>query len=181
MMETTILGINNLLSNKGQIEGVPRNPRTIRDEKFIRLKKSLVEDPDMLHVRELMVYPFKNKFVVIGGNMRLEALKELGYTSIPCKILRADTDAATLRRYALKDNGSYGDWDHSELSSNWDEQEILDSGIDIPITEVEEDIQDGEQVKDISTTLKVECENVVKLRELFIELQQRGFICELKN
>lgn len=66
--------ISLLEPNKGQIKGLPRNPRTIKDKRFKALKKSIEDAPEMLALRELLVYPHNGKFVVIGGNMRLKAV-----------------------------------------------------------------------------------------------------------
>lgn len=179
-MKAAILGMNNLLENKGQIEDVPKNPRFIKDDKFVILKQSIVEDPDMLSLRELIVMPWKNKFVIMGGNMRYKAMKELGYTEAPCKILDADTPADKLRRIILKDNGGYGEHDTEILANEFTEAELLTAGIDVPIVEEEEDVVEETETHDISTKLVVECMDVERLRELFIELQQRKFVCELK-
>lgn len=82
------------MSNVGQIAGLPPNPRLIKDEKFEALKKSLTDDPEMLDLRELIVYPNpdeKGTYIVIGGNMRYNAAKELGLSELPCKILPEST------------------------------------------------------------------------------------------
>ena len=53
----------------------PNNPRTINKSKFERLKKSITEFPKMLELRPIVV---DEGVIVLGGNMRLQALKELG-------------------------------------------------------------------------------------------------------
>ena len=53
----------------------PNNPRSINKTKFERLKKSITEFPKMLELRPIVV---DENFVVLGGNMRLKALKDLG-------------------------------------------------------------------------------------------------------
>ena len=56
-ISTTFLDIELLECNEGQIDGVPSNPRTISEERMEALKKSVEEFPDMLSMRELLVYP----------------------------------------------------------------------------------------------------------------------------
>ena len=97
-----------LCRNEGQVDGLPKNPRFIRDEKFELLKKSIQENPEMLALRELLVYPLGDRYVIIGGNMRYEACKALGYQSVPCKVLDEDTPVDTLRAYTIKDNAGFG-------------------------------------------------------------------------
>ena len=74
-----MLKLSKLEANKGQIEGLPKNPRIIKDDKFKKLVKSIEDNPEMTSLREILVYPHEGKYVVIGGNMRLKAMKELGY------------------------------------------------------------------------------------------------------
>lgn len=57
--------------NTGQINGLPANPRFIRDERGDALFKSIQDDPEMLDLRECIVFPYADAFVAIAGNMRL--------------------------------------------------------------------------------------------------------------
>lgn len=123
-----MIDISKLEVNKGQIEGLPQNPRFIRDERFKALCKSIEDAPEMLKLRELLVVEHGNKFVVIGGNMRLRACKELGMETVPCKVLPADTPVAKLREYAIKDNNGFGQDDWDILANEWDAEELADWG-----------------------------------------------------
>jgi hypothetical protein len=76
--EQKTLPITKLVSNSGQIAGVPKNPRLIRDARFEALKRSITDTPEMLSIREVVVVPHKSKFVVICGNQRFKACKDLG-------------------------------------------------------------------------------------------------------
>jgi hypothetical protein len=132
-MHVQKISITKLETNKGQVEGLPKNPRLIKDEKFKQLVQSIKDDPEMLDLRECIVYPFEKKFVVIGGNMRLEACKELKHTDVPCKVLEKDTPVGKLRAYAIKDNVSYGENDWELLANDWDTNELMEWGMDIPV------------------------------------------------
>lgn len=164
--------------NTGQIEGLPANPRFIKDDKYEKLKTSLKEDPEMLELRELLVVPLDKIYVVIAGNMRLRAASELGMKELPCKVIPAGTDPATLRAIATKDNVSFGAWDHDLLSSEWSEEELKHWGVDIPDIDFDDD--EPEPEKTISKKLLVECELLDELEKLYSELQTRGFVCTLK-
>ena len=111
---------------------MPKNPRFIKDARFAALVKSINDAPEMLKVRELMVVPHGNKYVVVGGNMRLRACKELGFKEVPCKVLAADTPVEKLREYAMKDNEGYGQTDWDIIANEWDDEELEDWGIEIP-------------------------------------------------
>lgn len=132
MAEKKNIAISLIETNKGQIEGVPANPRTIKDKKFKKLVASIEQNPEMLDLRELLVYPHGDKYVIIGGNMRYEACKKLGYKELPCKVIPAETDASTLCAYVVKDNGGYGEWDFDALANEWDEDLLDVAGIDLP-------------------------------------------------
>lgn len=116
--------------------GLPRNPRFIRDNRFEALKKSIEDAPEMLDLRELLVYTLSSikgkdgKYIVVGGNMRLRACKEIGYKEVPCKILDINTPMEKLREYAIKDNEAFGQNDFDVLANEWDSDELLAWGMD---------------------------------------------------
>jgi hypothetical protein len=147
---TEIININELEPNKGQIDGLPKNPRLIKDDNFYKLKKSLEDNPEMLYLRELLVYEYESKFVIIGGNMRYFAAKELGYSEMPCKIIPKETPIENLRAYTIKDNVSFGEYDWDALANEWNSDELKTFGLDIPNFESElEKIADDIDVKDL--------------------------------
>lgn len=130
-MQAQNIKLKDLQPNRGQVEGLPKNPRFIRDEKFAKLVKSIKDDPEMLDLRELIAYDAPCGLVIICGNMRYRAMKELGLESAPVKVLPADTPPHKLRAYAMKDNNAFGenDWD---IMADWDFEELEDWGFDIP-------------------------------------------------
>lgn len=142
------LSVDLLELNEGQLSvidpdtneqiGLGRNPRWIRDTRFEALKKSIESDPEYMEVRELVVYTLSSlkdkngKFIVIGGNMRLRACLELGWHSVPCKILSASTPMEKLRAYAIKDNEAFGQNDYDILSGNeWNAGELQEWGMEL--------------------------------------------------
>ena len=74
-MQRAKIDIQKVLPNEGQIEGLPRNPRLIKDEKFRKLCRSIQSLPEMTEARDILVYPYQDNYVVIGDNMRLQAYK----------------------------------------------------------------------------------------------------------
>ena len=131
-MEQKVIKIADLETNRGQIDGLPKNPRTIKDARFKALKKSIEDAPEMLNLRELLVYPHNGKFVVIGGNMRLRACKELGYKELPCKVIDENTPVEKLREYTIKDNIGFGADDWGALFEDWNTDELADWGLEFP-------------------------------------------------
>ena len=127
-----MLPMSQIAVNNGQIDGVRANPRQIKGEKFDRLKASIERNPEMLSLRELLVYEHGGKYIVIGGNMRYRACKELGYTQMPCKIIPPQATAEQLNAYIILDNSGFGDWDWDALANEWDSQQLTDWGVDVP-------------------------------------------------
>lgn len=130
-MKIEVIKINKLVSNNGQINGLPKNPRIIRDAKFEKLKQSIIDDPEMLELREVIAYDNDGQLVVIAGNMRLKASQEVGIKEVPCKILPQDTPVAKLRAYIIKDNVSFGENNWDDLANEWDSDQLEEWGMDV--------------------------------------------------
>jgi hypothetical protein len=69
--------------------------------------------------------------VVLGGNMRLKACKEAGLKKIP--IIRADQLTEDQQReFIIKDNVGFGEWEWEMIRADWDVNELVEWGLDIP-------------------------------------------------
>ena len=156
-MQVQLVSINKLKNNNGQIEGLPKNPRLLKDDKFKKLVKSIQDDPEMLELREVIAYDNNGELVVIAGNMRLKACQEIGIKEIPTKILPQNTPVEKLKAYTIKDNVAFGEHNWDDLANNWEPDLLQDWGLDLPffeplILEAEEDdfaVPDGGSETDI--------------------------------
>jgi len=122
------------------VKANPNNPRIIKDDKFAKLVKSINEFPQMLKLRPIVV---NDDMVVLGGNMRLKACKEAGLKEIPI-IKASELTEQQQKEFIVKDNVGYGEWDWNDLANNWDSEQLIDWGLDIPgfdaeVLEAEED------------------------------------------
>lgn len=108
-----------------QIKLNPKNPRIIKDEKFVKLVKSIKEFPEMIEARRIVV---NKDLMILGGNMRLRAMKEAGMTEIPVHIVDWPEDKQ--RQFIVKDNASFGEWNWEELANQYDVQELDNWGVD---------------------------------------------------
>lgn len=118
--------------NDGQIPGVPENPRTREDSKQRNLEKSIEELPEMTIARAALCFPYKGRYVVIGGNRRLEAQGALKRKEVPIIALPENTPVEKLRRIALLDNESTGQTDWAKLAKDWSKDEIRAWNIETP-------------------------------------------------
>lgn len=57
-MTTKNIPISQIENNTGQVEGLPGNPRITNPVKLDKLVESIKQDPEMLQLRGLLVYPF---------------------------------------------------------------------------------------------------------------------------
>ena len=124
----------------GQIQMNPENPRTITKQKFAKLKKSIKDFPDMLYKRPLII---DEDGIVLGGNMRLLALKDLRYKEVPAMRAIGWTEEQK-REFVVKDNVGFGDWDWDELANGWDEDKLNDWGLEVPVLNEQAEIDEQE-------------------------------------
>ena len=110
----------------GKIKANPNNPRTIKDDKFFKLVQSLKDLPEMAKVRPVVV---NQDMVVLGGNMRLKAMKEAGWKEVPVEIVDWDEDKQ--RQFIIKDNVGFGERDWEILANEWDAEQLEDWALDV--------------------------------------------------
>jgi ParB-like chromosome segregation protein Spo0J len=109
----------------------PNNPRVLRDEKFQKLKQSITEFPKMLALRPMVI---DENNVVLGGNMRLRALQELGFTDVEEAWVKRSSDLTEeeKKRFIIADNIAFGEWDWDTLANDWEVVDLEAWGLEIP-------------------------------------------------
>lgn len=132
----TTAQLTRLKMNTGQIDWLPKNPRQWDSDDLDRTVASIIEDPDFLEDRPLLAVENGKDLVVFGGNLRLSALRKTQYKTAPVVIYEPETDEdrETIKRRAMKDNGSFGSWDYDTLANEWQDEvdKLADWGVDIP-------------------------------------------------
>lgn len=155
-----------------QIKPNPKNPRVIKDDKFLKLKKSIKDFPDMLNKRPLIAFTDKdNKYVVLGGNMRLKASKELGLKELPI-ILADDWTEEQKAEFLIKDNVGFGDWDWSVLTTEWNVENLSEWGLDVPLDFSVQELEAQEDDFEIPDTIETD----IVLGDLF-EIGEHRLLC----
>jgi hypothetical protein len=114
-----------------EIKPNPDNPRYINEENFSKLKKSIKGFERMMELRPMVI---DESNTVLGGNMRLRALEELGYKDIPDEWVKRAEDLTEeqKREFIIKDNVGFGSWDWDTLANEWDSEELNDWGLNTP-------------------------------------------------
>ncbi len=123
----------------------PDNPRTISEEDYDALKRSITKFPAMMVLRPGII---DAKAVLFSNNQRHRVCKELGWPEFP--IIRADKlTPAQLKEFTIKDNFHAGSWDADKLFKDWDLTALEDWAFDMSLLDVrppeEEFSQIGEQ------------------------------------
>ena len=136
----------------GTIKNNPNNPRVIKDDKFKKLVQSIKDLPEMAEVRPVVV---NTDMVVLGGNMRLKAMREAGWKDVPIHVVDWDEDKQ--RQFIIKDNVSGGEWDWDMLANQWDTEELQEWGLDLPdfdnAKELEAEEDDYEMPDQVQTNI----------------------------
>src|SRR5690606_37812079 len=131
------------------IKSNPNNPWVIKDDKYKKLVKSIKDFPKMMELRPMVI---NSDNIVLGGNMRLKALKELGYKEVPKEWIKRAEDLTEdeQRQFIIKDNIGFGEHDWEMLRADWNIDELEDWGLDIPEWDNEELLEDKERAKTLS-------------------------------
>ena len=139
------LPLARLQPNTGQADWLPSNPREWTAQDVTRTARSIKEDPDFLEDRPLLVFPHGEDFIVFAGNLRREGCIKEKMKAAPCVIYYPDTDADynTIKRRAMKDNGSFGKFDYDALANEWDDLPLADYGIEVWDTEAARKMESG--------------------------------------
>lgn len=121
-----------------EVKSNPNNPRVIKDEKFKKLVKSIKDFPKMMELRPMVI---NKDNIVLGGNMRLKALKDLGYKEIPGEWIKNADDLTEdeQRQFIIKDNVGFGEHDWEMLQAEWDADELEEWGLEIPGFDIDAD------------------------------------------
>jgi ParB-like chromosome segregation protein Spo0J len=145
------------------------NPRILKDDKFKKLVQSIKDFPEMLEIRPIVV---NNEMMVLGGNMRLKAIQEIGLKEIP--IIKAENlTEEQEREFLIKDNVGFGEWDWDALANDWNPEELNQWGLDVPLMldEVEPDDL-TEDAKNNPPIIKITLDNVEQLQQAEIDIQE---------
>ena len=118
----TRVALDRLRINEGQLDWLPKNPRTWTQTDIDRMVRSIEEDPDFADVRPVLAVPGEGKeLIVFAHNLLTRAAQVRGDRDLPVAVFEPETDEdrETVRRLAIKDNGSFGSWDTDLLANEW--------------------------------------------------------------
>ena len=114
-----------------QLKSNPNNPRLIKDDKFKKLCDSIQAFPKMMELRPIII---DEGNIILGGNMRFNALKHLGYKELPADWVKQANELTEEQKqeFIVKDNVGFGEWDWDILANEWDDLKLTEWGLDVP-------------------------------------------------
>jgi ParB-like chromosome segregation protein Spo0J len=107
-----------------------RNPRKIQDDDFTALCKSIRENPEYFQARPIILSERTGKPVIIAGNMRFRAAKEIGLEMVPTFTIPNLTKKKE-NEIMVRDNVSNGRWDYDILANEFEVDDLTDWGVDL--------------------------------------------------
>jgi len=126
-METRTIRLSEIKPNQS-------NPRTIDNTRLDKLVNSVKNFPEMREVREIVV---NKDMVILGGNMRYQAMLKAGIEQAPIKIV--DWPEEKQKEFIIKDNIESGEWNYDTLANEWDTKQLTEWGLDTDFITDDED------------------------------------------
>jgi DNA modification methylase len=160
-------GLDTMWVKITSIKSNPNNPRIIKDDKFDKLVKSIIELPEMAEVRPIIC---NKDMVVLGGNMRLKAMKKAGWKEVPVQVVDWTEDKQ--KQFIIKDNVSGGEWDWEMLANEWDANELQEWGLDLPDFDNTKELEAEDDDYEIPDEVKTD----IVLGDLF-EIGEHRLLC----
>ena len=159
----------------------PDNPRLIKDAKFKNLVKSLKDTPELFELRPLICKGEIGDLIILGGNMRYRAAKELKYKEVPI-LLCPDLTEEKEKEIIIKDNGDFGEWDFDILANEWSDLPLQEWGVAVPWTNDDTGGEGGdgggEGEGDESTyNVLIECDGEADQAEKLERFEKEGLKC----
>lgn len=130
-----------------------KNPRKIDDKAYERLKKQIQK---LGFYKPLICFEENGRYISVGGNQRLKALRELGYETVGISLIHPKSESEKVE-YALSDNDTAGYYEGDRLLSLIGEvgdiqfeDYNVDVGFSMPVKEVVEVLEVSPVVENVS-------------------------------
>jgi site-specific DNA-methyltransferase (adenine-specific) len=88
------------------------NPKTIRDDRFVSLCRSIEADPAFMDEQPILAMA---DGTIYSGNQRYRAVEHLGWTTVPARL--ADIPESLAQRRGMVANNQWGDWIDDDLGA----------------------------------------------------------------
>lgn len=120
----------------------PENPRTITKEALDRLKRKIKRQGFRSAIQ------VDNDGIILGGNQRYHALMDMGYAESEVAVLKPCFKMTEKERQEaiITDNLSDGDWNMEMVANQFNPDDLVEWGFDIPWQEETNEEGEPEQI-----------------------------------
>jgi hypothetical protein len=153
----------------------PNNPRLIKDDKFKKLCDSIQAFPKMMELRPIII---DEGNIILGGNMRFNALKHLGYKELPAEWVKEANELTEEQKqeFIVKDNVGFGEWDWDILANEWDTEKLEEWGLDLPVSAdgfgTDFSLPEGDKAPFQQMTFTLADEQAIQIENALAEIKQ---------
>lgn len=125
------------------LKELPGNPRTIKKDQFEKLKTSIKDNADYFEARPLILSNRTGELVILAGNQRYKASKALGLKEVPTILLEGLSEERE-REIIIRDNVENGEWNIDMLANEWNPDDLISWGVELPDIQTTTEIIDDE-------------------------------------
>ena len=159
------------------LKPLENNPRYIKEEDFERLCASVQNNPELFEAQPIILSDRTGELVIIAGNQRYRAAKEVGLKEVPTVLLTGLTEQKE-KEIIIRTNITNGKWDYDRLANDdWNVDDLNDWGVDCSFLNTDEDDTDIDELfedaqnteskaKDIKLSVHIPQELEEKLEEI---------------
>ena len=142
------------------LKPLENNPRYIKEEDFERLCASVQNNPELFEAQPIILSDRTGELVIIAGNQRYRAAKEVGLKEVPTVLLTGLTEQKE-KEIIIRTNITNGKWDYDRLANDdWSIEDLDDWGLNVDFLKTDEDTNIDDFFEEASTDDAKKAKNV---------------------
>lgn len=142
------------------LKPLENNPRYIKEEDFERLCASVQNNPELFEAQPIILSDRTGELVIIAGNQRYRAAKEVGLKEVPTVLLTGLTEKKE-KEIIIRTNITNGKWDYDRLANDdWSIEDLDDWGLNVDFLKTDEDTNIDDFFEEASTDDAKKAKNV---------------------
>lgn len=142
------------------LKPLENNPRYIKEEDFERLCASVQNNPELFEAQPIILSDRTGELVIIAGNQRYRAAKEVGLKEVPTVLLTGLTEQKE-KEIIIRTNITNGKWDYDRLANDdWSIEDLDDWGLNVDFLKTDKDTNIDDFFEEASTDDAKKAKNV---------------------
>lgn len=136
-----------------RLHGFDRNPRTITEKQFNKLKAAIKR---LGYHHPVAAQP---DGTIISGHQRWKALKELGHTTVRVTVPSRALTESEFREMLVEVNINNGEWDWDILANDYEAEELIDFGFNEKALPKSKTEKEDTEIEEPGTARELICPN----------------------